>query len=470
MPLPDGRELHRLLRDGLTETMAQSGWVVDLAEDTEPGGWMVGAFRVPIGEEFAAAVQFELSTPSRYSHLPLEVTGVVGVSYERAYRLWPVVWDGEQYELAVELADLVDATPPLTAKVSTPSDVRRAVTLLARPVLAHAVEWAGRYATVDAVLDACQHDPIFADRQRMVVPVVLAAAGRHDEARSALASYFAVQDPRTEGREYRRFAYQLNRWLDSGAELPPPPRGPVGEPLPFDPEAPPRKTREQREAERDAFRQAVDAVRHDGGHKTRDELRAMLQGEFTSREVVLDDPLELEMALDAVEAGDSRSARRRLGFDLLKTVVGGIVQAVRSREAPPIPTWLEPPPHAAHRVWLDPRRWVTITPDPGVEPFLQRVFDAIPTRILDSVHVDAWLQQDPEPGAAGSRIGVQIGTHRVGTIKGTDQARYEPTMELAARRAEQPLVEARITRLRDGGWLLALGTPALPHHTPPATE
>jgi hypothetical protein len=195
----------------------------------------------------------------------------------------------------------------------------------------------------------------------------------------------------------------------------------------------------------------------------------VLQGEFDRRDVVLDDPLQLEMALDAIEAGDSRSARRRLGFNVLKNVVGGIVQAVRSGEPPPTPPWLEPPPHACHRIWIDPGRWVTITPDPGIDPFLQRVFDSIPARIFHGVHVDAWLHQEIDPGAPRSRIGVHIGTQRVGSIDETDDAWYEPAIEVAARRAEQPLLEARITRLRDGGWLLTLGVPDLPRPIPPAT-
>src|SRR5207248_443468 len=102
------------------------------------------------------AVRFDLRSPSGPDgRLPLEVDGTVGVSYERAYRLWPVVQDSEGFELAVDLGELVgpdssETDDGMTIEISEPADVRATAEQLTNPVLAHAAAWAGQYAPVEA--------------------------------------------------------------------------------------------------------------------------------------------------------------------------------------------------------------------------------------------------------------------------------------------------------------------------------
>src|SRR5438067_392811 len=145
----DTSELHRMMRHALSEILLGAGWSVDAAEDTAPGGFTLGAFRLPIGPEFSVAVRFDLRSPSGPDgRLPLEVDGTVGVSYERAYRLWPVVQDSEGFELAVDLGELVDpdsseADDVMIIEISDSADVGAAAEQLTTPVLTHAAAWAG---------------------------------------------------------------------------------------------------------------------------------------------------------------------------------------------------------------------------------------------------------------------------------------------------------------------------------------
>lgn len=53
-----------------------------------------------------------------------------------------------------------------------------------------------------------------------LVPALLATAGRHREAREALADYISLGGESIDNRGYCRFARQLTRWLDADGELP----------------------------------------------------------------------------------------------------------------------------------------------------------------------------------------------------------------------------------------------------------
>jgi hypothetical protein len=48
-------ELHGLLRDDLTGQLTAAEWAVDLADDTDPGGVMLGAIRRQVLRELAEA-------------------------------------------------------------------------------------------------------------------------------------------------------------------------------------------------------------------------------------------------------------------------------------------------------------------------------------------------------------------------------------------------------------------------------
>jgi hypothetical protein len=451
-------------RDALAAVFLGAGWAVDVAEDSEPGGFTLGAFRLPIGPEFSVAARFDLTSLSGPDgEVPLEVTGTIGVSYERAYRLWPVVQDSEGYELAIDLGELLDSETevdePLVVEISDPADVPVAVEQLATPVLAHAAAWAGRYVPVEVVLDVLRHDERYSWHRPRALPLVLAAAGRVDDARQVLDEFLVDAAPTD--RRFRRFAYQLRRWLDSGGELPPPPTGVVGEPLRDRRARREKESRQERNARREAIRQAIDRLRPETAGKTRDQLRQMVRAEFGLHDIILDDPITLEMVVDSLEVGGSWFQRQRLGLSFLKTfgqALGALVHLIRTDQDPRRPDWLEPPINALHDIPIDHRRWVTVTVDAAAEPLLRRAYEALEPAMFNTVHLDIWLKRREADGAGGD-LEVHIGTEPVGVIDPAERFRYEPAMQQAAQQGEQPLLGGRILRLRDGGYLLSAGVP-----------
>jgi hypothetical protein len=141
----------------------------------------------------------------------------------------------------------------------------------------------------------------------MVVPALLAAAGRVEQAREALARYGGEMGLPEQKRRQRRFVYQLTRWLDSGRER---------SLLPSDP--PPRRhERSGPRASRDiwgevrAHKAAVDAVKRAGAGRHRSELRGMLVAEFAQRGVLVD-PLDIEQQLDQYATSAAERTRRQV--------------------------------------------------------------------------------------------------------------------------------------------------------------
>lgn len=220
-------ELHSSLRQELTRQLSADGWVVDPAADTEPGSITIGSFRRALTGDFSATAQF-FSTGGPPHRATLGLVGIVGLSHAGSYRLWPVLLDSESNELEIDLDDLLRPPRRLVVEISDISDASRAVEELVLPVREHVLEWARQYATVDALIEAYHADSELFVREVQVVPVLLAAIGRHDEARSALADYLKTKRPEVRSHEYKRLAYQLTRWLDAGAVLPDAPTESVG--------------------------------------------------------------------------------------------------------------------------------------------------------------------------------------------------------------------------------------------------
>ncbi len=445
MSRPTLADLHELLRQELVEQMTAAGWTVDVAFDTRPGGITVGAFRRAIADDFSATADFPRTSLAR--ELPLELTGTVGVSYEPAYRLWPAVTERECSDATVELVDLLDLPDELAVTLSVPGNVARAVEELVGPVLEHAVRWAQQYASIDALIEYSRADADSFSWEIEVVPLLLAAAGRHDDARAALARYQASGREEVTTREYRRFSFQLTRWLDGGAVLPGPPEGPVGERPRFAVGAPSfgDLRRESR-----ARREAVRAVWRARRGKDREQLRAMLTAEL-GRQGLTATPLQIESQLDAMLASAAPRGRGRVTFRGLKGLVG-VAKGMRTlldEGVAPTPEWLEPPPRASYPVPANRRDWLAVPVDPAAGAWLDRALADAPMRMNDTVTLDAWLAWDPEPRTAGSRLAVHIGDQRVALLDAVTEERYRPEMAAAARRDELPLVRARVTQLHD---------------------
>ncbi|HTB70374.1 MAG TPA: hypothetical protein VK707_05290 [Solirubrobacteraceae bacterium] len=459
--------MRQQLRDELAASLAPAGWSPVAGEGDD--SMVLARFVRPLAGEFAATAQYTrgLSTPDRP---PVRITQpMFGVAYEPLRRLWPLLEDHVQIAALTEsVDDMPERARVCGMEVHTQADVAPVASQLAGLALERAVAFAERYTGVDALLEAHRDDE--SDAVNMVVPALLAAAGRFEEARSALARYRREVDLPEESRRARRFVYQLTRWIDSG--------GDTGL-LPSEP--PPRRyERSERGSvkeilhEAGARREAVDAVREKGSGRERAELRAMLESELAGRGAGMD-PLAVEQAIDQLST--SHRERARQGAEALKTLgkIGlGVANVIRTRELPElpdmsVPDWLEPPARAVYAVpqSREPsRQWTAVQLDEGSAERLRRVHTAVPRliKIVESATFDAWLDWAPLQSEGGV-LQVHLGEQRVGLLDEDAIATYSQVMEAAAQREELPCVAARLTPIATAGYLLEVALPA-PQYAP----
>lgn len=449
---------------------------VELAAHLAPAGWSpidgegdysmtLAAFMRPLSDEFAATVQYlrALSTPDRP---PVRITQpMFGVAYEPLRRLWPLLEDHVRIAALTEnVGELPERARVCRMEVETQADVAPVANQLAGLALERAVAFAERYTSVDALLEAHRDDE--SERHNEVVPALLAAAGRFEEARSALARCRCEVNTPEQNRRERRFVYQLTRWIDSG-----------GDPALLPSEPPPRRYEhhERRSAaetwnEVRARKEAVEAVRREGSGRDRSELRAMLESELAERGAGME-PLGIERAIDQLSV--SRGERAREGAQALKTLgkIGlAVANAIRTHELPElpdmsVPEWLEPPARAVYAVpqCRDPGcQWTVVQLDEGNTEWLQRVHAAVPrlVKIVESATLEAWFDRG-HPQDEDGRLRVHLGERRVGLLDEEAAAVYRGVMDAAAQRDELPCAEARLTPVRaEASYLLEVALPA----------
>jgi hypothetical protein len=452
---PRQSELLGLLRDELTRRLGAAGWAVDVAEDTEPGGVMVGVFRRQVTEDFWATIHYLLANWNGAEEV-LQICGDVGVSYFPAYCLWPLLVAGERTEMNVDLGELLDPpdawtiantmVDPMIVEVQSPADVPEAAEALVEPVLELGVAWAEQHASVDGLLDEYRAGAFRFKGQIESVPMLLAASGRYDEARRELADYLALDRKEVRTREYKRFAYQLNRWLDAGGVVPDPPTEPVMESRDFDFQRP---SREESKRESQAKREAMGVVRSQAKGKDRAELREMLKAEF-ARRGVSERPSALELQLDMIQASDTALGRTLASATALKKLFNigvGVYKTFHDDEEPtPTPDWLAPPGRASYPARSSIRDWSGVDLEPTAERMLDAIFVSLPPMWKDLARLDAWLDWAPEPEGAQSQLAVHIGNEHVGFVEREQTERFRADMEAAAKRDELPFVEALLHR------------------------
>jgi hypothetical protein len=452
----DAAGLRQQLRDGLAAQLIPAGWYPVLCNDDH--SMTLAAFVRPLSDDFTATAEYTraLSTPDRP---PVLVTQpMLGVAYEPLRGLWPLLGD------SLRIAALT--TLPETAggmEVHTQDDVAPVAKQLAGLALERAVAFAEGYTSVDALLEAYHDDE--SEGSNQVVPALLAAAGRFEEARNELARYRpAVNVPEAKRRE-RRFVYQMTRWIDSGGDSS------------LLPSAPPphRYARSERRSVTETWHEirarnaAVEALKRAGAGHDRAELRSMLKSELVERGVGMD-PLRIEQAIDQLWI--SHGERAREGAKALKTVgrIGlAVANAIRTHELPElpdmsVPEWLEPPPQAVYAV---PRRddpghqWTAVHLDAGNTDWLQSVYAAVPrfVEIVESATLDAWLDWEHPQDRSGP-LQVHLGERRVGVLDEEATAVYRDVADAAAQREELPCVEARLTPIRaEDNYLLEVALP-----------
>lgn len=435
---------------------------------------VLAGFVRPLSGEFAATAEYHCAfkMPDRP---PVRVTQpIFGVAYEPLRRLWPLLEDHLRIAALTErVEDMPERARVCGIDVHTKADVAPVAKQLAGLALERAVAFAERYTSVDALLEAHRDDE--SEGVNMIVPALLAASGRFEEARSALARYRREVDTSEGSRRERRFVYQLTRWIDSGgspALLP-------SQPPPRRYERPERRSATEIWCEVRARKEAVEAVRQAVSGHDHSELRAMLESELAGRGASME-PLGVEQAID--QLWTSRGERARQGAEALKTLgkIGLIVaNVIRTRELPELPDmsapdWLEPPARAVYAVprCHDPgRQWTAVQLDEVSTEWLQRVHAAVPRliKIVESATLDAWLDWGPSQDE-GHLLHVHLGERRVGLLDEDATVIYSDVVDAAAQREELPCVEARLTPIdAEAGYLLEVALPAPQHARTEAT-
>jgi hypothetical protein len=455
--------------------MAGRGWDVDLVAESMMGTALIGAFRRSIDGDFSLTASFEVEDQDRRSRF-LTVFSEFGMSYDRSYRLWPVA-SGFPRPEDVCLGDdaIFGRGQTLGAVVRSGGEVEAAAKKLAAGA-ERAVEVAGCYASIDALVDYARSSVDEVD-QIDTVPILLAAAGRTDEARAAIGEYRSRRRSYTHDSEYRAFVARLTDWMDSGSPLPDMP-GPVTDsdtdewPDPDverDPTPGPSPSlweawRRARESSAKS-RAASEAVRADKEGKSRAELAEMLKRERAERGWETN-PRFLDMHVDAIGA-DSRAEKREVGFRALGNIMGGFKAIAQDLKAidDPAPEWMEPPTKAGHPVRGSRGQWITIETDTDAAPVLEQALATANHNPLrdDQIDPELWLDWHRQPTTDEPLIAVHLGSHKVATLDANTTARYRADMNAAAAKGLLPVVKGRLIRTPEPpGYQLQIQHPTTP--------
>jgi hypothetical protein len=206
-------ELGDRLRVDLERRLAPQGWTLVPSEGFVP----IMSFVRAIDDDFSATA--EILTMGRPRHLPVRIHQLLlGVSYEPLRRLLVVLDDDlGSSALSEPIDSIVEREPNWRIELAQPSDVDRAADGLAGLILSHGLAYAERYATIDRLLGAHRDDD--SNEFGVMVPLLLASAGRIGEARQALAVY-RPHDEQDVGPGEKALAQRLGEWLDSAANPP----------------------------------------------------------------------------------------------------------------------------------------------------------------------------------------------------------------------------------------------------------
>jgi hypothetical protein len=449
--------MRELLRGRLAAALAPAGW---MSASPLPGRSFAGFVR-PLSDGMAATASVGIagSVPDR---LPVRVTHLlVGVGYEPLRRLWPLL--GAVYHLALLHEEVPlpfpDGDPndedTWSLQVSDAGDADAVAETIAALVLRESPAFVAQYASVDLLLEEFGYRLDGAVQDRVVA--LLAAAGRLDEAREALARYRPPSGSRPGNREARQFVHRVGRYIDSGGD----PAIVPSEPPPSkfgDSERPSVSELWRHGTARDA---AVKAVRVMSPNTSRPELRAALERELASRGLS-ESPLWFEYTLDHLH--DSAADRAELLAKGVRTAAGLAFKGIRAlRERRPLPDlsvpgWLEPPDRAAYPVPHSLQaRWAAVQLDDQVGPFLERAYAAIRRLFGSTANAEVWFEWD---AGDEEHLTVNLGEARVGTLAPEVSAAYREVMDRAGERDELPYASARLTpRPTQIGYLLEVQLP-----------
>lgn len=440
----------------------------------------VGTFAVPLKDGFVAtAMVVDRSDGDQAGTLASSVSGVVGLDYEPARKLTTALTGFAQ-------SGVVLREPSLTVGLSDGQDVDSAVDALVSFTVEQAPLLA-RVAAVDTIVEMLDQDraveavnaavilrsdgpivrPSYApeslDTKVELVSALLVAAGRYVEARRFLDEHLQPGWQRHAAPEDRRFVRQLTRWIDHDGKLALPTT-----PAQWPPEMPRPKRIEapgsileflaQDRPKSQARTEAVKAVRAVARGKTRDELRVLLKQELDKRAVSME-PVGFAQQVDSIATEHEPLGKARIALRGIRGL-RDLGQSGRPQvnETPaneptdqPEPAWLRTPERAAYPIWSASTNRVAVELDPTAEPWLREAMRTSGPGAVQSCNTEVWLAPDDgEPPSRTSRLGVHIGSRRVGHLDAETTDVFRPAIEAAAERDEDAQVDAHLTRIPGG--------------------
>jgi hypothetical protein len=461
------------VREAVGKRLSSEGWTLVEQKLFDPPG--VGTFALPLRDGFVATfVVVDDLLEDESGALTLSPVGLMGLDYEPARRittaLTGVARSGvvlKQPSLAVGLPDAGEAAEAADSLVDFAAEQAPSLTDLADvDTLIEMLRQRSAVPSVEPMAVLRGDEPIvpppgypeLPDPVPELVAALLAGAGRHDEARRALAE---CEQPDPEGgRENARFVRQLTRWVDHAGKIALPET-----PAQWPPHWPLRAFRSQPPSSFGQFmaenmpeirarREAVRAVRAVSTGKSRDELRSLLRSELGSREVGMP-PVTFEQTIESLAAeqepfGKARLAVRGLRalWDMGHTGSPQILSVFSDQpsepEDEPDPSWMNTPERAAYPIRLSGHDRVAVTLDPAAAALLDGV---MPKGMVQNRNIEVWFISPSEPRGSASRVSVHIGSKRIGELDAETTERYRPVLEAAGERDEDPWADAHLTRI-----------------------
>jgi hypothetical protein len=478
---------------GVEGRLLEQGWASLEAKRFDPS--CAGSVCLPLKDGFAATMRvLDRIDEDRSGQLIVSPVGVVGLDYEPARKLTLAL-------TGFARSGVVLQEPTLTVTLSGDHARIEATDALVRFTVEQVPSLAG-LADIDTLIEMLQRhlavvawhaeailggdDPIAPvpdaperpDASLELIPALLAGAGRYEEARRFLGEHYPLGWQDGARPHSRRFVRQLTRWVDNDGKLTLPnspalwssqrqPRSGNSNPPPSFLEIlaenwPVVKARQE----------AVQAVRAVSHGKTRDELRTLLRDELRKREVSME-PEDFEqrietLAIEREPFGKARNALRAfaamrdLGLPGTTPIRSALTGENRERLDDRLdPAWMQTPERAAYPILLAGADRVAVRLDPDAGTWLAQALHAAGPDAAQRRFVEVWLAPDPEPAASATRVGVHIGSRRVGHLDADTSERVRPALEAAAERDEDAQIKAHLTRLAGTAkYVLALPLPA----------
>ena len=437
------------LASRLAAQLSATGWNSRFLDD-----YNVATLTRSLPSGVIAVVELERASFQWPDDWPVEVEALLGVGYEPALNLMPLLTLHPR-------AILVDETEPgrvnrLTVSLDGLETIDVVVDRIVRFVAEHASATTRDFAapedidvhlqqavraireSQDDAREDIDDDARALDAQLRLV--LLTAMGKYDAARTSLAAYVADYSKKPPDRADGRFIRQLTRWLDAGGTAAPPVEETLAQ-LTRRPR-PTRPSWANAQAKSRANRAALDAARAQSKGKTLTELKDLLATEYSTRGIDVA-PSTVDFNAQMLEIEQLPFGRARSALKAIRMLAAGGRDAVHllKQTSADDPEWLQPPRRAAYPVRADRNRYASIELDPAAGDWLERVRTEAPRRIGSWAFVQVWLTQE----VTSDSLVAHVADRRVGTVDPSTRAEFEKVMRAAAVFDEDPVVRGRIS-------------------------